>query len=105
VGPEGTQPFARYFIDHNLPFVGLPDPGHSILKRYGQEIKLFKWGRMPAQVLIDRQGRARFVHYGNSMSDIPTTDQMLALIDELNSETGDSLEAVPPKSSAPAARD
>jgi peroxiredoxin Q/BCP len=39
---------------------------------------------MPAQVLVDRQGTARFVHYGHSMSDIPANDEILALIDEIN---------------------
>jgi peroxiredoxin Q/BCP len=31
-----------------LPFIGLPDPGHRVLKLYGQEMKLFKLGRLPA---------------------------------------------------------
>jgi peroxiredoxin Q/BCP len=83
VGPEGRESFARYFNDHRLPFIGLPDPQHSVLKLYGQEVSLFKMGRMPAQVLVDREGLARFVHYGNLMSDIPGTDEVLSLIDEL----------------------
>ena len=89
IGPDDAQSFARYFSEHDLPFLGLPDPKHSILKRYGQEVKLFKFGRMPAQVLVDRQGVARFVHYGDSMQDIPATAEMLALIDQLNAETSD----------------
>lgn len=36
-------------------------PKHSVLELYGQEIKIFKFGRMPAQVLISRQGIASFV--------------------------------------------
>jgi peroxiredoxin Q/BCP len=36
---------------------------------------------MPAQVLVDKEGMARFVHYGHSMSDIPENDSLLALID------------------------
>ena len=84
VGPEDAAAFAGYFGDNSLPFIGLPDPIHSILKTYGQEIKLFKFGRMPAQVLVDRTGTARFVHYGHDMTDIPQNAEMLALIDELN---------------------
>jgi peroxiredoxin Q/BCP len=83
VGPEGPAAFARYFEEHNLPFPGLPDPKHSVLKRYGQEIKLFKFGRMPAQVLVDRQGIVRYAHYGDAMSDIPPNEELLALIDGL----------------------
>jgi peroxiredoxin Q/BCP len=84
IGPENAPAFARYFSENSLPFTGLPDPVHSVLKTYGQEIKLFKFGRMPAQVLVDRTGTARFVHYGHDMTDIPQNSEILALIDELN---------------------
>ena len=87
IGPENAQKFAKYFAENELPFTGLPDPNHTVLKQYGQEIKLFKFGRIPAQVLVDKQGIARFVHYGNSMSDIPATDEIIALLDETNAES------------------
>ncbi len=38
---------------------------------------------MPAQVLIDKAGVARFVHYGHSMSDIPENKDLLGLVDEI----------------------
>ena len=84
VGPENADAFAAYFIKHDLPFIGLPDPKSSVLKLYGQEVNLFKLGRMPAQVIMDKAGMARFVHYGHSMSDIPENAEVLALLDELN---------------------
>jgi peroxiredoxin Q/BCP len=83
LGPEDAEEFAEYFTEHELPFTGLPDPEHSVLKLYGQQIKLFKFGRMPAQVLVDKAGIARFVHYGHDMRDIPKNQEMLALIDSL----------------------
>jgi peroxiredoxin len=84
VGPEDAGAFAKYWQNEELPFVGLPDPSHSVLKLYGQEIKLFKLGRMPAQVLIDKAGVARYVHYGHDMTDIPGNDEILALVDEID---------------------
>jgi peroxiredoxin len=83
VGPENAQAFTRYFREHDLPFIGLPDPTHVVLKLYGQQIKLFKFGRMPAQVLVDKAGMVRFICYGHDMTDIPTNAEMLALIDSL----------------------
>jgi len=83
VGPEGADAFASYWSKNDLPFVGLPDPEHSVLKLYGQEIKLFKLGRMPAQVLVDESGAARFVHYGHNMSDIPANEEILQLVASL----------------------
>jgi peroxiredoxin len=84
VGPENAAAFARYFRENDLPFTGLPDPAHTVLKLYGQQINLFKLGRMPAQVLVDGSGNARFVHYGHDMTDIPKNSEILSLIDELN---------------------
>jgi peroxiredoxin Q/BCP len=84
VGPEEKAAFANYWEKESLPFIGLPDPRHTVLKLYGQEINLFKMGRMPAQVIVDRTGQARYVHYGHSMSDIPPNEELLALLDELN---------------------
>jgi len=87
VGPEEAEAFARYFQENDLPFIGLPDPRHEVLKLFGQEINLFKLGRMPAQVVVDRLGTARFVHYGHSMEDIPSNAELFEVLD--------SLEAVP----------
>lgn len=80
VGPEDQQQFQEYWIKEKLPFIGLPDPDHHIIKLYGQEVKLLKFGRMPAQVLIDMQGIVRYAHYSQSMSDIPTNKKILGLI-------------------------
>ncbi len=86
IGPETAEKFKNYWTEHDLPFIGLSDPIHEVLKLYGQEIKMLKFGRMPAQVMIDRNGIARYIHYGNSMSDIPKNEELLGLLDELNSE-------------------
>jgi peroxiredoxin len=84
LGPEDAKAFAAYWRQHDLPFIGLPDPKASVLKLYGQEVNLFKLGRMPAQVIVDKAGMARFVHYGHSMSDIPDNAEVLSLLDQLN---------------------
>jgi peroxiredoxin len=86
VGPEGEEAFADYWESEKLPFVGLADPKHTVLKRYGQEVNLFKLGRMPAQVIVDKAGKARYVHYGHSMSDIPSNAELLELLDEIDQE-------------------
>jgi len=84
VGPDDAQAFQDYWRQHDLPFIGLPDPQASVLKLYGQKVNLFKLGRMPAQVIVDKAGVARFVHYGHSMSDIPENAEVLSMLDQLN---------------------
>ena len=71
VGPENSDSFRKYWQKESLLFTGLPDPDHSVMKLYGQKVRIFKLGRMPAQMLIDKSGILKFVYYGNSMADIP----------------------------------
>jgi peroxiredoxin len=83
VGPDDARAFAAYWKEHDLPFIGLPDPKASVLKLYGQEVNMFKLGRMPAQVIVDLDGMVRFVHYGHAMSDIPENREIFELLDQL----------------------
>jgi len=86
VGPEDEKAFSNYWQKNDLPFIGLPDPTHTVLKRYGQEVNLFKFGRIPAQIAIDKTGMARFVHYGHDATDIPTNEEILGLLKTMNEE-------------------
>ena len=81
VGPENADSFRKYWKKESLPFIGLPDPDHSVIKLYGQEVKIFKLGRMPAQMLIDKSGILKFVYYGNSMTDIPDISEIEKALD------------------------
>jgi len=84
IGPEDSAAFADYWGQNDLPFIGLPDPTHSVLKLYGQKVNIFKLGRMPAQVIVDKEDIACYVHYGHSMSDIPKNKEILEILDKLN---------------------
>jgi peroxiredoxin len=98
IGPDLPAAFKSYWKKNDLPFTGIPDPKGSVLKRYGQEVNIFKLGRMPAQAIIDRHGIVRYVHYGHSMADIPENDEILAILDEINKHDQLSLEQVGPAS-------
>lgn len=84
VGPDRAEVFQKYWEREGLPFIGLPDPSHSVARLYRQEVNLFKLGRMPLNFIIDQEGRIRFVHYGSSMADIPPNETFFNVIDELN---------------------
>ena len=86
IGPEDKQAFEKYWQANDLPFIGLPDPNQVVIRTYGQEVNPLKLGRMPAQVIIDKQGNAKYVHYSNSMMDIPPNVELLGILDELNSD-------------------
>jgi len=84
VGPDTVNTFQNYWVKENIPFIGLPDPDHSVAKIYKQEVNLFKLGRMPLNCVLDLDGRMRYVHYGSSMSDIPDNETFLNVIEQLN---------------------
>jgi len=84
IGPNSLIAFEQYWMKENIPFIGLPDADHCVAKMYKQEVNLFKFGRMPLNCIVDRKGYIRFAHYGASMQDIPTNDELLHVIDELN---------------------
>jgi peroxiredoxin Q/BCP len=83
IGPENAKKFKDYWEANDLKFHGIPDEKQSVLKLYDQKINLFKLGRMPAQMLLDKEGVLRYIHYGNSMKDIPEDSEMFKLIDTL----------------------
>jgi peroxiredoxin len=84
IGPDSLPVFQQYWKNEVIPFPGLPDPDHTVARTYRQEVNLFKLGRMPLNCVVDAKGYVRFAHYGKSMSDIPTSDELLHVIDELN---------------------
>ena len=83
VGPEDAETFQRYWTAENLPFIGLPDPQHDVASLYGQEVKVLKLGRLPAQMIIDKSGMLRYAHYSHSMSDIPLNSEILKNLTEM----------------------
>jgi len=87
IGPDNENAFREYWVDKKLPFIGLPDPGHDVARRYRQEVNLFKLGRMPLVCVVDANGLIRYAHRGASMSDIPENKILLDVIDELNASS------------------
>jgi peroxiredoxin len=86
IGPEKAETFTKWWHEHQMPFIGLPDPDHTVSKRYGQQVKLLKLGRLPAQLVIDKKGVIRYLHYGSSMSDVAENSELPAKLDQLNRE-------------------
>jgi peroxiredoxin Q/BCP len=88
LGPESPAEFRSFWLKASMPCPGVPDPHHTVLNRYGQEFSLLKFGRMPAQLLVDMDGLIRYSHYGGSMSDITSHQTLFTLLDRLNERPG-----------------
>jgi peroxiredoxin Q/BCP len=86
VWPDDAKTVQDYCQKEKLPFVNLVDPGHEVANQYGQQTKILKLGRMPALVVLDRDGTVQYEHKANSMSDIPSNKTVLDVLDSLNIE-------------------
>ena len=83
IGPEDKKSFKKYWDEHEFEFYGIPDEKQYVLDMYDQKVSIFKLGRMPAQILVDKEGLLRFIHYGQSMKDISENEEILKIIDNL----------------------
>lgn len=84
IGPETPPQFTEWWQGHDMPFTGLADgPLHEVATLYSQKVKLVI-GRMPALLVVDKRGRIRYSHYGESMSDISSNQEVLSILDELS---------------------
>ena len=80
VAPESAEAFHKMWKAEKVPFIGLPDPSYYVLKTYGKQADLFKLGRVPTQILIDKQGFVRYAHFGHTPADVPSNEEILGLI-------------------------
>ena len=83
IGPDGPNAFKRFWSEQEIPYIGLADIKNKVADEYHQEVNLWKLGRMPAVVVVDKEGVIRYSHYGSSMSDIPETREILEVLDTL----------------------
>lgn len=84
VNPESAAEVRAFAKSLGVRFPMLVDPGHEIANAYGQEVNLLKLGRMPALVVLDRDGIVRYEHRGGSMMNTPKNSDVLAVLDRLN---------------------
>jgi peroxiredoxin len=84
IGPERPQLFNDWWHNEKMPFIGIADPEHIIANLYGQKVNALKFGRMPAMVIVDKEGTIVYRHYGKSMSDIPSDIDILSFLDDWN---------------------
>lgn len=93
IGPDSPKAYQRHWNENKLPYIGLPDPKHKVADLYGQEWNLFKLGRIPALMLVDKNAQIRYQHYSSSMADIPENSLILAMLDKINSEVNKVMDA------------
>jgi len=83
VGPDSLADFQRFWEKQDMPFIGLADPDHQVARQYDQEVNLLKFGRIPAQMIVDKDGIVQYVHYAKAMSDIPDNQEIIKNLEKI----------------------
>ncbi len=75
--PENEEKIKKFLAKEPIDLDFVADPTHALADRYNQQVKIFKLGRMPAQILINKDKKIVFEHFANGMKDIIENDEML----------------------------
>lgn len=51
-----------------------------------QQVKILRLGRLPGLLIVDKQGIVQYAYYGDSMSDIPSNEEVLEVLKTINSK-------------------
>lgn len=78
VCPENEDKVISFKEKNNISFDLLPDNTHEIAKRYSQQFRILKLGRMPAQIILNKDLNKVFEHYSDNMKDIIKNEEILA---------------------------
>jgi peroxiredoxin len=82
--PDRPDQIRDYWGREDLPFPGFADGGNKVASLYRQQVDMYRDGRLPCAVIVDRGGRIRFRHDGSSAPDVPAVETLLAALDEIN---------------------
>ncbi len=83
VAPDTTEGVARFVRDNDFPFPLLADADHAVFDRYDVAAKLMSLGQRPAVFVVDRDGTVRFDSVGTQQWQIPSDDDVLAVVRSL----------------------
>ncbi len=83
IAPDSAEGVARFVRDSDYPFSLLPDADHTVFDSYDVVSKLVSLGQRPAVFVVDRAGVVRFDSIGTQQWEIPSNDNVLAVLSSL----------------------
>jgi len=81
---DGTHTIKRYWQENDIHFNGVTDYKSKVAEAYHQPVDAFDLGKLPAVFIVDKGGTIRYMHYGETMSDIPANQDLLIVLDHIN---------------------
>jgi peroxiredoxin Q/BCP len=83
IAPDTSESVARFTRDNDYPFPLLADAEHRVFDAYDVINKLASLGQRPAVFVVDRTGVVRFDSIGKQQWQIPSNDNVLAVVSSL----------------------
>ena len=83
IAPDTAEGVARFTRDNDYPFPLLADADHAVFDAYDVINKLTSLGQRPALFVVDQTGVVRFDSIGTQQWQIPTNDNVLAVLSSL----------------------
>ena len=85
IAPDSAGGVERYVKANPVPYPILADPDHTAFDAYDVVNKMMSLGQRPAVFVIDRRGVVRFDSIGTQQWQIPSDDEVLAVVEGLSS--------------------
>jgi peroxiredoxin len=83
IAPDTNEGVARFVRDRDYPFSLLADPDHTTFDAYDVIAQLMSLGQRPALFVVDTDGQVRFDSIGTQQWQIPSNDNVLAVLAKL----------------------
>ncbi len=80
VAPDTAEGVAKFVRDNDYPFPLLADTDHAVFDAYDVASRMASLGQRPALFVVDRDGIVRFDSIGTQQWQIPTNDNVLAVV-------------------------
>jgi peroxiredoxin Q/BCP len=59
------------------------DKEHEVVKLLKQDVKILQLGRLPAILIVDKEGIIQYAYYGSSFLDIPSNRQLIRTLKKI----------------------
>ena len=83
IAPDTADGVAKFVRGNEYPFSLLPDADHAVFDAYDVVSTMMSLGQRPALFVVDRDGVVRFDSIGTQQWQIPSNDNVLAVLSAL----------------------
>ncbi len=84
IAPDTLEHAQSFFQRNDIPFPCLADPGRVVFRQYDVKSAMISLGQRPGLFIINADGVVRYAYLGFQQWEIPSVDDTLAELVQLN---------------------